>query len=210
MKYSFLLISVLSSCVAYTQVDVINESLMDSSLNIFYIGVDNDIKIKVKSNIAEYTIAVKGSGSSISQVSSGHYSVTVRTLDSCKLVIYKKGKEVLVRKYKVDSTPDPIATITGLRDTTMKLNRLLLNPFLMPVLPGCYLRNWFSITSFRAMVTRGNDSIEIMNAGNVFMESLVQQVKPLTHGDTIFFEDIRGVSRDDRTRKLSPFWIKIE
>ncbi len=54
------------SVTVYGQVNIINESLTDSSINIFYIGVDNKISITGKMyNEATNVVRISGGGSSI-------------------------------------------------------------------------------------------------------------------------------------------------
>lgn len=211
MKYILVLLSLIYTARSCAQVDIINQSLTDSSLNIFYTGVDNRIKLKVKKDLPNYTVMVKGAGSSLAKIDPDKYAVRVTAMDNCTVIVRnRKGKEVLTRKYKIGSLPDAMATVSGLRDATIKLNQLLLNPFITVVLPGCYYLHRKVVVSFLATITQNSDSAKIVNTGNQFSEELIKAARQLIKGDQIYFEDIRVLSPDDGIRKLDPFWLKIE
>jgi hypothetical protein len=50
MRYIFILISLFFSLISNGQVDIINRSLTDSSLDYLYIGVDNRIAVNGSSD----------------------------------------------------------------------------------------------------------------------------------------------------------------
>ncbi|MEI9943264.1 MAG: hypothetical protein WDN26_03510 [Chitinophagaceae bacterium] len=210
MKYIFVLIFVIINSMCSGQVKIINQSLTDTSVNIFYTGVDNRIMLKAK-NPNEYSVAIVGAGGMLSKISATEYLVRISKIDSCKLIIKKNNKEVLVKNYTIGILPDRVATISGLRDTSIKLSRLLLNPLITVTLPRCYFRHGMHIMGFQATIIQGYDSIATYsNFNELFPAEMVKDIKQLTSGDKIYFDSIRAVSPDGRFQKLSPFWIKIE
>jgi hypothetical protein len=66
LKTTFILFISLSSFFAFSQVNIINHSLTDTSQNIFYVGVDNLIKISGKQyDYLKQSVSIKGGGAEL-------------------------------------------------------------------------------------------------------------------------------------------------
>ena len=197
------------SVTTYSQVKIINESLTDSSKNIFYIGVDNWIRTSVFDNNYSITIT-KGCGT-IQETRKGNYIVRVSAItDLCELFLLKGTKNILRKSYLVRTIGDPVATLSGIRDTTVSRNRILLNPFLSIVIPNCFYQHNIQVVSFTAIFINDRDSLTTNANGNLLSQEQIRLVKEANPGSNIYFDNIRGHGADDRTRKFPPFWIKIE
>lgn len=210
----FLLISfVVCSVASKAQVQVYNRSLTDSTLPYFYIGVDNEIRIDWKNKLSpNHSISVQNGGSDIMQISGNRYIVRVNAVtDECKVVIRDKSRKVILEKiYKVRTIPEPTPTLAGLRDTSVSLKRILLNPYLKVVYPNCFIKINYSILSFTMTSVIGGDSISISSNGNILSTAQIKVIRETENGNKLFFTDLRGTGPDERARKLKPFWIKIE
>ena len=204
----FSLFTILSG-TAYGQVNIINESLTDSSMNIFYIGADN--KIRITGITDNYNITISGGGGILHKAGKGQYFVWVLApTDLCELVLLKGTRKILQKNYKVRTMADQIATLSGIKDTTVSRNRILLNPFLSIVIPNCYYQHNVRVVSFTAAFIYENDSIPTTAIDNLLSQEQLRLVKEAVAGSKIYFDNIRVLGPSDRTRKLSPFWIKIE
>lgn len=206
--FSFLFFIVIKSSA---QVNIICPKLTDSSLNYFYIGVDNAMEI-VGGKIQNIHASISGGGAMMTTTSPGRYIVRVNSeTDDCRVSLTGiDGKMILSKTFKVRTIPDPVTTLAGQKDTTLSKNRILLNPFLLVVLPGCYMKNYFSITSFQFTLSKNGDSLSFINTGSRFEAPVIDMIKKAESGSKMDFTEIRGVGPDSRTRKLKPFWIKIE
>ena len=204
---SFSLFTILSVTV-YSQINIINESLTDSSKNIFYIGVDNRISII---GLADNTIAITGGGGAIYKTGKGQYVVRVSTpTDDCKIILINGTKNIFRKSYKVRTIGELVATLSGIRDTTVSRNRVLLNPFLSIVIPNCFYQHNLQVVSFSAIFINNRDSITTMANGNLLSQEQINLVKEASPGSNIYFDNIRGRGPDSRTRIFHPFWIKIQ
>jgi hypothetical protein len=197
------------SATAYGQINIINESLTDDSKNIFYIGVDNRIRISVFDD--NYSMAITGGGGTIQKTGKGQYVVRVTAVtDLCELFVLKGTRNIFRKPYVVRTINDPVATLSGIRDTTVSRNRILLNPNLSIVIPNCYFRFNYRVVSFSASFINDQDSITTFSNGNILSPEQINLVKNAVTGSNIYFDNIRGMGADDRTRKFYPFWIKIQ
>jgi GldM C-terminal domain len=211
MKYIFILISLIFSSVSHGQVNIINQSLTDSSLNFLYIGVDN--RIRVTGLTDNYRIAISGGGGSIIKTEKNQYVVHVNSVtDLCELTLLKGTKSIFRKPYKVRTISTPITTVGGLKDTAIRVSLILTNPFISIVAPGCYFRLNYRVTSFEATFIQDADSTgtTTINNDNIFSPEQIKIIKTLKPGDNIYFDNIRAIVPGNRGYKIPSFWIKIE
>ena len=201
---------VLYTLPIFGQVEIINRDINDISLNIFYKGVDNHIRLKAGDNTSSYKVSVMGAGSSILNLDNSEYLVRVHGNETCKVIISRNNKTVLVKNYKVDVIGNPTATLNGVRDTTVSKNKILLNPFLVVLIPDCYYRHHTWVVSFHATFIHQGDSIVTYAAGHSFSAEQVKLTKRLDIGDKILFNEVRAGGPDTRISKLHSFWINVE
>jgi hypothetical protein len=207
-------------CVLFTaaiktsaQINIICPKLIDSSLNYFYIGVDNPIKVIGNKITDNYTLSITGGGAVITKMSANNYIVKTTTVtDDCRIVIIGKAGKVIFRKdFKIRNIGDQVTGLASLRDTTLNKNKILLNPFLSTGIPNCYFKLPFQVVSFTATFSNDSDSIITTIAnGNHLSQEQLSLVKEADPGTWITFEDIKVYGPDSRTRKVPSFWIKIE
>ncbi len=209
MKYIFILLSLFFTAVSQGQIDIINQSLTDSSLNYLYIGVDN--RIKVKGSNSEYKLVITGGGGIHSKSGKNEYLVRVNTPTKlCSLFLLKGTQHIFQKSFEVRTLSSPIATLGGFNDTTAKTNILLGNPYISMLMPGCYFRMNYRVTAFQAIMIQHSDSTATTGDGNMLSQEQVELIKTLRTGDKIYFDDIRVISPDGRTGKLPSFRITIE
>ena len=191
---------------------MINRSLTDSSLNFLYIGEDNVIELKGAKNVADYNVVVKKAGSRIFHDRDNLYFIWVeRPDDTCILEVFNKGgKKILERTYSVKTILPLRVVIAGKRDTTAIIGRLLANPFLSIVSPGCFFRLQYRVIKFTAIFIHDTDSIYTYTVDHLLSPEQIGIIKTLKPGDKIYFDDIYGLGPNSRTQHFSSFWIKIE
>jgi hypothetical protein len=88
MRFILIVIPLFFASVGLCQINIINRHVSDSSINIFYIGVDNVIELKGVKNEAEYSVSVTRAGSEMRRQGKGIYLVRVhKVTDTCILVV---------------------------------------------------------------------------------------------------------------------------
>jgi hypothetical protein len=210
MKSIFLFISLISSIFVFSQINVTCLKLTDTTKNIFYIGIDNPISVSIKNKLSGYQIEIEGAGGSLTKTGPGEYIVKVTSPETCQVLIKANGKQVYNKEFRAEMIADPVATLSGIRDTTVSRNRILLNPFLSIVIPHCYLQINFQVLSFTATFINNSDSIPTNVIGNLLSQEQIILVKEAESGSKIYFSNFRTLGPDDGDRHLRPFWIKIE
>ncbi|HMK25752.1 MAG TPA: GldM family protein [Chitinophagaceae bacterium] len=212
MRSIFFFISFFIPIFLFSQFNIISLKLTDTTKNIFYIGYDNPIRVSGKGISGNYQVEISGAAGSLykDKENFNQYFVRVVAPGMCSITIKQNGKKVFYEEFNAEILADPVATLSGIRDTTVSRNRILLNPFLSVVIPNCFYQHNIRISSFRATFINAGDSIPTIAGGNLLSQEQLGLVKEAEPGSKINFEDIRGNGPDGRTRKLPPFWIKIK
>ena len=68
MKQLLLYISTFFSISSYGQIEIINQSLTDSSLNLLYIGVENYIEIKSEKKLRGSQLTIAGAAVNLTRL----------------------------------------------------------------------------------------------------------------------------------------------
>ena len=204
---------VLSAMCIKAQVSISNLSLTDTSQNIFYIGVENVIKISGKQyDPAIHKLAIMGGGGTLLKKEKGVYIVRVQDeTHDCNISIRVNNKGVSKHHFRVRKIGDIVARYGGLKDSTATVNYLLANPFIYVDIPGSYYKHNINITSFSATFIGGDfDSLVTVSTGTRLTTQQIEIIKKLKSGNKIYFNNIYAVGPDSRRRKLSPFTIIIK
>jgi hypothetical protein len=211
MKIKFLALCIFFCGVLRSQVNIINQSLTDTSVAILYSGVDNYVKITgLKPHADMSHIAITGAGSTIRQAGTNQYIVRISGHGKCTITYSVYGKKKFEKEFTTADISDPIGTISGLWNTNMSVSRILVNPFIMIISPGSYFKQDASVRSFKAVFVKGADSTSIYTSGSNFSPEQIKHTRELKKGDSIYFDDIRAAGPDARLTRLPSFWIKIE
>lgn len=210
MKLISIFISLLTPFFVFSQFNVTCLNLTDTTKNIFYIGIDNQIRVSTTNNFNKYQIEVEGAGGSLTKIDLNEYIVRVSALQTCYLTIKQNGKQVFFKEFNVYKIGNAVATLSGIRDTTVSRNRILLNPFLSIVIPNCYLQVNSRVVAFNATFINNGDSIPTIANGNFLSQEQISLVKGADPGSKIYFDRVRAAGPDDLRGYSPPFWIKIE
>jgi hypothetical protein len=210
MKINLSLICLFLGLFSFGQVSITNERLTDSTLNIFYIGVDNPIKLTSKKPDHLYRVIIQGSGSAITRVGPHSFIVRATTIGTCKVTVMEGSKQVLAKEYKVDTLGPAFASLNGFYNTTITKSKLLLNPFLKIVSPGSYYELNYKIVSFSIAFIKNGDSTVRTQRGHIFSKEQFEQSQQVKSGDELWIHDISVNDPDSRTTPMPSFRIKIE
>lgn len=212
-----ILLTLILACLLFKnangQIRVINRSLTDSTLNYFYLAMENVVEVNWKNNTpGAATLSISGEGSRIIKIDESHYYIMVSAItDSCRLRIMQKGGKLLFDQYYKCREINPLtARLGSLSDSVLTIKQILVNPFILAVSPGCYYKLNFSITSFTAEFMHDGEMSVTFTAGNKFSEEQLMLTNRLISGDQIYFSRIVGTFPDSKGRLLPPFRIYIK
>lgn len=192
------------------QVSINNHSLTDSSLNILYIGIGNQIQIKTADNPRSYRLTVKGAETTLTATDTAHYTLRVYSTDTCILTVSKNGRPVLYKKYVPVPLTEGHATLNGTYNAPMSISKILINPFLKIVFPNSYYKHDYRIIRFSAKFLLDSDSMFVQLPGTRLDTKSLALIRQLSPGDTLYFYDIVVGCSSGRNTQAPPFWIKLE
>lgn len=165
-------------------------------MNVFFIGVDNPLRIAAAGIPAsELQVELIGDGS-ISG-SEGDYTVRVENPGEVKIrVMHKVGDEIKMvtdQKYRVKRIPDPIPLLDG------KYNSSSINAERMQQSKGLFIamKNFdfdaeCTIVGYElTYLPKQEDPISIVNRGAEWNSQPLEWIKKAKPGDAYFFDDIR-------------------
>ena len=213
MRLPIIVLFLLSATCIKAQLSIFNLSLTDSTQNIFYIGVDNIIKISGKQyDPVKHHTRIIGGGGTLLKKAKGVYIVKVQNeTDHCQVWLSENNKSVFKQNYVVRRIGEGIVRYGGLKDSNASVNQLLANPFIFVDIPGSYYKPNINITSFAATFIGSDfDSLVTVSTGARLTTEQIETVKKLRSGNRIYFNNIYALGPDSRRRKLSPFTITIK
>jgi hypothetical protein len=213
MKLIGLSLFTILSVAAYSQIKIINESLTDTTKNIFYIGVDNKISITGKDyHEATNVVRISGGGASISKESANMYIVRATTVtDQCKIwITSNKGEKISEKLFSVKPLLYPEAQLGLFRNSEeASSNEILLNPFVNISSPGCYFEYNIQIVSFDLTVAIKDSVIDASTTGNQLSAKQTELIRNADKG-LLTVENIRALFPDGKTRKFPSLIIYLK
>lgn len=197
------------------QVNIVNRSLTDSTLNIAYIGVDNAIElIGLKNSNSSIVFSTTNGG--ITKQRQDRYVLRPQKEGECTITFTEKGKLIAKKTFNINTAPDPMARFSNLNDTIKKgettylkisLNRLINDPTLRVYMPKSFLKDRGHILSYRITYDglSFEDQEEILVTGSRLTDEQVKKItKIFSRSNFMYVDQIRCIFADGRMRLLSP------
>ena len=164
------------------QVEILNRSLVDSTLSFLYIGVENKIEL---SNVPSKQVRFEITNGSITTKGPGTALVTVFSGDSSTILCYS-GDSLLARKaFKVDTIPGPHPQFGSIKTLFATVEDIVANSYVVVVLKNCYYKHSLKPLGFRFRISneRNEDNYKYskyMIGGKLNEEqiSLIKQCVP--------------------------------
>jgi hypothetical protein len=128
-KLAFLLFT-LQPFVCFSQINIINRSLIDSSLNIAYLGVENAIEL-VGSKNSTTKLSFTTTNGTMSDVGQGRYILRPEKAGECIIRFQSKGQKIVSKVFRIDTTFNLITRLAGVRDSFATVQEIISNPFLI-------------------------------------------------------------------------------
>jgi len=208
VRTSYLLV-LLFPFTVFSQVNSVNHSLIDSSLNIAYLGVDNSIEIigYKGSNKLSYSTT----NGTITSLGQNQYVLRPAKEGECIISFQSKGQKIASKIFRIDTLTNLIARLAGVRDSFATVQQIITNSFLIIEVPKSFYKARCIVRSFLLTMDgagfEDTDPYEIV--GNIIPEFVIKRIKNLKKGDQMWFEQIIMNCADCRARKLPPFKIII-
>lgn len=195
----------------FSQGNIINHSLIDSSLNIAYLGVENAIELVGAKNSSTKLDFTTTNGT-MSDVGQGRYILRPEQAGECIISFQSKGQKIVSKAFRIDTLVNLIARLAGVRDSFATVQEIMSNPFLIIESPKSLYKVRCLVRSFVLSMDEAGfeDSNPYEIVGHVISSNVVNKIKRLQKGDEMLFDQIIMNCADCRSRKLPPFKIIIK
>ncbi|PZR28472.1 MAG: hypothetical protein DI535_06215 [Citrobacter freundii] len=196
---------------AFTQIKITNRDAMHPDSSLLFIGATNNIAVSGQE--PEYDLTVKSGTASISKAGANSFFVTVHNEHPVTLqAVSNKGRQVVYsRQFKSELLLPYEIRIAGSEDTAITTGHIIANPVLAVIIPKSQYKHFMSVTSFRLSIISGGDTLlaEDRQVGNRLTTAQLEQIRKLSKGDKLYFDEIRATSPDSRSIKFPPLTILI-
>lgn len=186
-----------------------------NKMNVCYAGVDNPMYIAVDGvPSAELIVRLKGEGKISGN--NGQYMAQFSQPGSAKVEVFhrRNGSEVLLasKEYRIKRIPDPVPVLCGKKGGLITAEELLSCKEISALLTNFDFDAFFEITGFEiTLVPSRSDPIAISVSSNMIPESMLENIKQLSAGGTIFFDDIKvKCTGDQAPRNIGAMSFKIK
>jgi len=205
----------------FSQVNVINRSLIDSSLNIAYVGIENAIELTGLNKIKD-SILFSTTNGIITNLGQNRFTLKPSKIGECTVNFQTKKQKIAIKTFRVDTLGEMVVRLAGVRDSNATgtsdsyatIQQIVSSPFLVIEVPETFYKHKCQVTSFLLSMdgTGFEDAnVQVEISGYIIPERIVDMIKrKLRKGNVIAFENIYGVCADGRRRKLKSFTIMIK
>ena len=186
-----------------------------NKMNVCYIGIDNPLQIAVDCvPSSQISVRLKGEGS-ISG-SNGQYMARFLQPGVAQIEVYRRrgSTETLLasKEYRIKRVPDPIPVWGGMRGGLTNLDDLLQYRELTALLANFDYDAVCNVVGYEfTIMPVDTDPVVRTIQGNVLPEAIREEIKKLTPGGVIFFDDIKvKCPGDGATRNVGGLSFKIK
>jgi hypothetical protein len=215
--FCFLLFPLTTFC----QIGMINSSLVDSSRNVLYRGIENKIVITgitnydsikfhslngeivhwEKSNIVPSTFLLK-IGTKVHD-----------TLSFDRISIIKLHDTLYTKTFKVDKIGEPLLQLGQIQDSLVSIDEMVENKKLNVVIENCFYDHQFKVFSFHFTIKPKSGKKEINfqeTKGNLLLNRHIRKIKRLKKDDELIFSQVLAHGADCAGHTLPPLVLKIK
>jgi gliding motility-associated protein GldM len=170
-------------------------------MNVLYIGVDNPLTITA--GVGSEKVNATFSGGTISRVSGAKWVARPKTPGEHNVNVIVDGKSTPVR-YRVKYLPDPAAFVANKRGGPIPAGDLKAQGGIIARLLDSDFEAAFRVTSYNVGAVGGKYPVYQIaaNDGNRWSGNAATIINNATPGTSIFFDNIKVVGPDGRTRDL--------
>jgi len=196
--------------VKYTVGQPSGASVFLEKMNVLYVGEENPLTISGGSVGSEkVSVSFSGSGS-ISKVQGDKYVAKPTAPGVAKIVVNSAGK-IAEFPMRVKFLPDPTGFIGSKKGGPMSAAEFRAIGGLQAHLENSEFESPFKVVSYKLAAIGGNvpQYVEATNEGNRWTGGAANIVAKASPGTNVFFDAIRVVGRDGRTRELPPMVFQL-
>lgn len=170
-------------------------------MNVLYIGVDNPLTITA--GVGSEKVSASFSGGTISRVSGAKWVAKPRTPGEHNINVSVEGKSTPVR-YRVKYLPDPASFVSNKRGGPIPAGDLKAQGGIIARLLDSDFEAAFRVVSYNVGAIGGKYPVyqTSPNTGNRWSGGAATIINNATPGTSIFFDNIKVVGPDGRTRDL--------
>jgi gliding motility-associated protein GldM len=187
-------------------------TISPTSMNVFYVGVDNPVDISVPGGperviptITVGKIRPEGKNWIVYDLPKG---VTTATI-AVNAVFAGKTKSMGSSLFRLKLVPDPVAKIAGVNTGNISKSLLMAQPYLVAEMPvGFDFNLKFVVTSFTFTTEVSGDIIETKVQGSRLTPEILKMVQNAKKNKRVWFEKI-NVRGPDGDRSIADFLVKI-
>ena len=184
-----------------------------TKMNAFYIGVDNPVSASITGVRESKTNASISGGGTMSKAGKGAYTVRVSSPGEVNINVSgtnEQGKKLnYTVPFRAKRIPDPVPKVGKDAGGNMKSGEFRAQQGLRADLEDFLFDAKFNVKSYVLTLAEPGQDLQIRkNSGGKYSEvrGLIEKAKP---GCVYFFDEIKAVGPDQKTRKLPSIAFKI-
>jgi gliding motility-associated protein GldM len=201
---------IIEKAVKYTVGQPSGSSVFLEKMNVLYVKEDNPVKISGGSTGAE-KVHVSFTNGEITHTSGDEYTVVPTTPGPGKIIVNANGK-ITEFPMRVKYLPDPAGFVGTKQGGSMSSAEFKANGGLFARLVGSEFESTFKVVSYKLAAIGGNipQYQEAPNEGPRWSGQAAGIVQRASPGTNVFFDAIRVVGKDGRTRELPPMVFNLK
>jgi hypothetical protein len=211
MKIPFAAFFLSISLSSTAQVQILNRSLIDSTLSFLYIGVENKIELlnapkkQVRFEITNGFISKTGPGTATAKLVSGDSSI----------ILCYSGDSLLARKaFKVDTIPAPYARFGNITHFFATVEDIVANSYVVIALPNCYYKHSLKPLGFRFRIDNAHNEDNYKYSkymiGGKLNEEQISLIKQCVPGVRLIIDDVRTDGKGVFSKKALSFVVVLK
>ena len=184
-------------------------TVTNTKMNIAYIGIDNPIEICVANQSVE-AIKVNVENGSIEEIN-GVYIWNPTSTGDAMLVVSVNGNQVAEVKYRVKRVPNPVAKLGNQSSRNITPAEFIAQKGIVADLENFNFDANCEILGYTiTFVRKGKDPVDFENKGGNINNNVINIIKTLGSGDTVYFENIKcKTPGDSNARKINSLVFRI-
>lgn len=182
-------------------------------MNVFYLGVENPVRISVP-GIASENIQARVTNGSIVKRGKDYIVMPKKSGKSCNITVCVKSKnklsEVETLKFRVKTVPDPVAKIASKKGGSITKSLLSASWGVSASLDEFDFDMKFKVIGFNLYTIGGGGYVKEASSNSArFTKSQKQIISNVKRGQRVIIDNIKAKGPDGRIRKLQSVTFKI-
>ncbi|MBN9379533.1 MAG: gliding motility protein GldM [Chitinophagaceae bacterium] len=200
----------IDKAVKYTVGQPSGASVFLEKMNVLYIKEDNPVKISGGS-VGREKVSVRFTNGEITHTEGDSWNVVPTTPGEGKIIVTAEGK-VTEFPMRVRYLPDPTGFVGAKKGGAISSAEFKAIGGLLAKLEGSEFQSAFRVVSYKLAAIGGNipQYQEAVNEGPRWGGQAAGIVQRASPGTNIFFDAIRVVGKDGRTRELPPMVFNLK